>query len=337
MTGNEKQTDAYRTLADGWEQTFDAIIDPVYILNTSGEILRANQAAVDLIGLDPGAITGHHCFRIVHGAETFIEGCPFVRMKGSLQRENYQVKIKNRWFIATVDPVLDEQRRLLGAVHILTDITELKKGHEAEAQLAAIVTSSESAIIGSTPQGLITSWNAGAATLTGYAGEEMTGSSLQHLIRPEDWSEVQAMMEAIGRGTRFNPTELVLIKKDRSFMEVSLSVSPIRDIRGSITGVSWIFRDISGQRKAERALIAYLTEAALRLRNPVALIRDHLAQIITLAEEGDLTREQALMLLKVQVTNATQVLANIDELNRTIADETDEIPAAYRQFLMRGE
>jgi PAS domain S-box-containing protein len=335
--GNREQTDAYRTRTAEWELTFDAIVDPVYILNTSGEILRANRAAADMAGMEPGAVRGLHCYSLIHRTETFIEGCPFVKMKASLRRESYQVRIQNHWFIATVDPVLDDRKRLLGAVHILTDITELKKGMEAEARLAAIVTSSESAIVGSTPDGTITSWNTGAGTLTGYTGEEMVGSSLQRLVRQEDCEGVNGMLAAITRGDRIHPTEQVVLRKDGSAMEVSLSVSPILDQAGAITGVSWICRDISGQRKAERALIAYLAEAALRLRNPVAIIRDHLAQVITLVEEGEMTTEQALMLLMVQVSNATQVLANIDELNRMITEGAEDIPAAYRKFLLRGD
>jgi PAS domain S-box-containing protein len=335
--GSGEETDAYRARLNEWERTFDAIVDPIYILNTSGEILRVNRSAADLIGMESEAIIGQHCYDVMHRTEHFISGCPFVRMKASLLQESYQVQIQDRWFIATVDPVLDDQNRLLGAVHILTDITELKIGHEAEARLAAIVTSSESAIIGSTPDGTITSWNTGAGTLTGYTGEEMVGSSLQRLVRPEERERVSTMLAAIARGDRLYPTEQMILRKDGSAMEISLSVSPILDQAGAITGVSWICRDLSGQRRAERALVAYLTEAALRLRNPVAIIRDHLAQVITLVDEGEMTAEQALMLLRVQVSNATQILANIDDLNRMIAEETDDIPDAYRRFLMRGD
>lgn len=336
-TGKGEETDAYRGSINEWERTFDAIVDPVYILDTSGEVLRANRAAADLAGTEPGSIRGRHCYQVVHGTGTFIEGCPFVRMSTSMQRESYQVRIQDRWFIATVDPILDDRRRLLGAAHILTDITDLKKGQEAEARLAAIVSSSESAVVGSTPDGTVTSWNAGAGTLTGYTGEEMIGSSLERVVRPEDREGLGAVLAAIGRGDRLHPTEQVVLRKDGSPMEISLSVSPILDQAGAITGVSWICRDISGQQRAERALVAYLTEAALRLRNPVAIIRDHLAQVIALVEEGEMTPEQALMLLKVQVSNATQILANIDDLNRMIAEGADDIPDAYRQFLMRRD
>lgn len=332
---NGEQMDAYRTSAKNWEQTFDAIVDPIYILSTSGEILRANRATADLVGVEPGTLRGQHCHAALHLATTFIEGCPFMKMKKSLRRESDVIGIQDRWFMAAVDPILDEQKNLLGAVHTLSDITELKKGQEAAACLAALVTSSESAIVSTTPDGIITSWNPGAETLTGYSREEMIGSPPQTLVRPETASEIRAMMAAIGRGERLPPTELVLIRKDGSEMETSLSVSPIRDMTGATIGVSWIGRDISRQRKAERALIAYLTEAALRLRNPVAIIRDHLAQVITMVESGEINRDEALMLLKVQVSNATQVLANIDELNLAIANETDEIPAAYRRFLLR--
>ena len=106
---NGEQTDAYRARLAEWELTFNAIVDPVYILNTSGEILRANRAAEDMFGMEQGAAIGLHCYNVVHRAKTFIKGCPFEKMKASLRRESYVVMIQDRWFIATVDPVLDRK------------------------------------------------------------------------------------------------------------------------------------------------------------------------------------------------------------------------------------
>lgn len=123
-----------------------------------------------------------------------------------------------------------------------------------EAHLAAIVESSDDAIISKTLDGLITSWNAAAARIFGYTAEEMIGESLLKLIPTERWSEEYHIQDELRKGNKIDHYETKRIAKDGRVLDVSLTISPIRDKNGCIIGASKIARDITRQKRNESAL-----------------------------------------------------------------------------------
>ncbi|MEG3880765.1 PAS domain S-box protein [Microcoleus sp. herbarium7] len=137
---------------------------------------------------------------------------------------------------------------------ILRDITERKRAEEARFQLAAIVESSEDAIIGKTLDGVITSWNSGAQRIYGYLPEEVKGRYISILMPPNQADEMPQILEKIRQGKRFEFYETVRMRKDGEKMAVSLSVSPIKDAEGRVIGVSSIVRDITERKRVQAAL-----------------------------------------------------------------------------------
>lgn len=127
-----------------------------------------------------------------------------------------------------------------------------RRAEAARAHLAAIVESCEDAIISSTLEGTILSWNRGAERIYGYAALEMVGGSITMLMPPYRPAELPDLLERIKRGERVEGFETLRLRKDRTAVEVSLTVSPIRDERGGIIGASTVTRDIT-QRKQEES------------------------------------------------------------------------------------
>ena len=121
------------------------------------------------------------------------------------------------------------------------------------AWLAAIVESSDDAIVGKTLDSVIRSWNAGATRMFGYEAREMIGQSVLILIPPELHEEEHQIVSRLARGERVSHFETVRLRKDQSRIEVSLSVSPIRDAAGSVVGAAKIARDITETNRLLRA------------------------------------------------------------------------------------
>jgi PAS domain S-box-containing protein len=140
------------------------------------------------------------------------------------------------------------------SVAFVTDITARKQAEEVQAQLAAIVDSSDDSIIGSTLDGTILTWNAGAERLYGYTAEEAIGRSVSMLIPPDRAGELARLVERMNRGERLSHYETVRIRKDGRPLDVAFTFSPIRNARGTIIGISAITRDISAHTRAKRAL-----------------------------------------------------------------------------------
>ena len=126
--------------------------------------------------------------------------------------------------------------------------------HEAISRLAAIVESSNDAIIGKTLEGIITSWNGGAERIYGYLAEEVEGRPISVLMPPDHADEMRHILEKIRRGERVDHYEAVRVRKDGSRVDVSLTISPIRNAEGQIIGASTIARDITERNRAEEAL-----------------------------------------------------------------------------------
>ena len=125
---------------------------------------------------------------------------------------------------------------------------------EEPARLAAIVESSDDAIISKTLEGIITSWNKGAQRIYGYSAEEAVGRPISMLVPPERPDEVPEMLEKIRRGEKVEHYETVRLTKDGRRLDISLSVSPIKDTEGNVVGGSTVARDITGREEAERRL-----------------------------------------------------------------------------------
>jgi two-component system, cell cycle sensor histidine kinase and response regulator CckA len=125
------------------------------------------------------------------------------------------------------------------------------KGDVSAAGLAVIVASSDDAIIGKTLDGVMTSWNAGATVMYGYAAEEMLGHNIAELIPPDRAGELTPILERLGRGERIEHYETRRVRKDGTVLDVSVSISPILDAAGRVIGAASIARDISARLRAE--------------------------------------------------------------------------------------
>jgi PAS domain S-box-containing protein len=144
------------------------------------------------------------------------------------------------------------------------EITERKRAEEVNSRLAAIVESSDDAIIGKTLDGIVTSWNRGAQQTYGYSVEEIVGKPIYLLAPPDRYNEIPSILEKVRSGARVNNYETVRLKKDGEQIDVSLTVSPIIDSSGNVVGASTIARDITERKRVEEAQ-RFLAKAGTRL------------------------------------------------------------------------
>jgi PAS domain S-box-containing protein len=186
----------------------------------------------------------------------------------------------------TASPIRNAAGRVVGASRIPRDITERKRADEARARLAAIVASSDDAIVSKSLDGIIRTWNQGAERIFGYTAEEAVGRHITLIIPQERRAEEDMVLGKIRRGETVDHFDTVRRAKDGRLINISLSVSPIRDAQGRIIGASKIARDITERKRLEielETMVAALREADTRkdefiamlaheLRNPLSAI-----------------------------------------------------------------
>jgi PAS domain S-box-containing protein len=166
-----------------------------------------------------------------------------------------------------------------------------RQEEEVRGRLAALVESSDDAIIAKSLDGTITSWNPGAERLFGYFSSEVVGKSMRMLLPPERANEESDILARIGRGERVDHFQTVRVRKDGTTIEVSVTISPIKDGRGAIVGASKIARDITGRKRAEDALKQSLAarEAALQELAGQKFALDQHAIVATTDVQGTIT------------------------------------------------
>ncbi|MEG3898062.1 MULTISPECIES: PAS domain S-box protein [unclassified Microcoleus] len=209
---------------------------------------------------------------------------------------------------------LDAEGEVVGYVGTVTDISDRKQTELALSQLAAIVESSADAIISKTLDSAIVSWNAGAEKLFGYKAQEVIGQSILLLIPTELRNEESSIMEKIQQGEPIHYYETVRQNKDGKLMDISLTVSPIKDATGKIVGASKIARDISDRKLAEAALI----QSEAQSRAILAAIPDFMFRIgADGIYRGNVTANREIDVLGIDVN--TLGVAMVDVISGEIA------------------
>jgi PAS domain S-box-containing protein len=261
----------------------EALPVAVYTTDAEGRITYFNQAAADLWGHRPELGTDQWCgsWRLYwpdgrplpHDqcpmALTLKEGRPIRGIEAIAERPD-GTRVN---FLPYPTPLRDASGRVTGAINLLMDITERHHAEIDLQRLAAIVTSSDDAIISKSLTGRITSWNAAATRIFGYQASEMVGQSIMRIIPPELHDDERRILAQLARGERLDHYETVRVAKDGRLVEVSLTVSALRDRFGKVIGASKVARDITERKRAERLQHLLTEELNHRVKNTLATVQ----------------------------------------------------------------
>jgi PAS domain S-box-containing protein len=250
------------------DQQFRAMIDAlpaaIYTTDAEGWLTHFNPAAVKFSGRVPELGSDRWCvsWKIFQadGTPVPLENCPMAvtlkegRIVAGAECIAERPDGTRIWFTPHPTPLLDASGKVVGGINMLVDITERKLAERANSLLAAIVDSSDDAIISKNFDGIITSWNKSAERIFGYTADEAIGKPITLLIPPECCGEEEEIIARLRRGERVDHFETTRMRKDGSTLDVSLTISPVRDTKGQVVGASKVARDITERKLAERAL-----------------------------------------------------------------------------------
>lgn len=263
------------------EHILQALPEAVYITDPSGSITFYNNAALDLWGVRPELGKSEFCgsWKLYwpDGTPLPHDECPMAlalrekRPVRGLEAFAERPDGSRVLFLAFPTPIFDSEGNLTGAVNMLVDQTAGSIADESAQRYSAIIQSSDDAIVAKDLDGTISEWNRGAERLFGYTAEEAVGRPVAMLVPSDRADEEPDILARIRRGERIDHFETIRRRKDGSLVEISLSVSPIRNRAGQVIGAAKIARDITERRRAEEQQHLLIQEMDHRVKNLFAL------------------------------------------------------------------
>jgi len=277
-------------------ELLEALPVAVYTTDAQGRITFYNRAAAALWGHNPALGSSQWCgsWRLYwpDGRPMRHDQCPMaialkegreVRGVEAIAERPDGTRVRFRPYPT---PLREPSGALIGAINLLMDITEEHDAHLESERLAAIVLSSDDAIISKTLEGRITSWNAGATRIFGYEASEMIGQSIFRIIPPELQGEEHEILARLQRGERIDHYETVRVAKDGRRIDVSLTVSPLHDRSGKVIGASKVGRDITDRKRAEKLQRVLTEELSHRVKNTLATVQAIASQSLMRAKSS---------------------------------------------------
>lgn len=327
----------------------DALPGAVYTTDAAGLITSYNPAAAELWGRDPELGSDEWCgsWRMYwpDGTPLPHDECPMaialkenrpIRGAEAVAERSDGVRVP---FLAYPTPLHNAWGGVIGAVNMLVDITERKRAEALAERLAAIVESSDDAIISKSLDGVIMSWNIGATRLFGYAPDEIVGQSIMMLIPPDRHDEEVDILSRVSRGEHIEHYETIRQRKDGSQVWVSLTVSPLKDARGKVFGASKIARDMTERRRADEHRQVLMGELNHRVKNTLAVIQSiasrTLSHASTIEEARDAFGSRLINLAKAHdiLTRESWMGANLAEI---VADTVKPHASSQDRFRIEG-
>ncbi|MEY2453597.1 MAG: hypothetical protein QOD92_3171, partial [Acidimicrobiaceae bacterium] len=243
------------------EQLLDSSPDGVLIVGTDGLIRLANRQAEALFGYDRDELVGLQTALLLpvrdrpdldgHRAAYYRNPTVGAALEiAAVRKDGCEFPLDASFSLLETD----DGQFVYASVRdssVRKTIEARTESFDATSQMAAIVESSEDAIIGKTLDGVITAWNAGAEKMYGFSAEEMIGHNVSELMPRDRVSELVPILELLRNGERIEHFETKRLHRDGSVLDVSVSLSPVRDAAGIVTGASTVARDLTATKRGE--------------------------------------------------------------------------------------
>jgi PAS domain S-box-containing protein len=311
--------------------------DAIISKTLDGIVVTWNAAAEKLFGYTASEIVGRSIRMIVPGDRQSEED-HVLRVIGRGETIDHFETMRQRKdgtlvpISLTVSPIHDASGNVVGASKVARDLTRTQRAQRDASRLAAIVDSSDDAIIGKDLHSIITSWNAAAERMFGYSAEETIGRSVRMLIPDDRQDEEDDVLGRIRRGQKFDHFDTVRRKKDGTQFPVSLTVSPVLDDHGTVIGASKIVRDVTQRVRAddERRRLLEMARSANRLKDEFLATLSHelrtplnaIAGYARLMQAGLLDpdkRDRAVDTIVRNVSSLTQIIEDVLDVSRIVS------------------
>jgi PAS domain S-box-containing protein len=317
--------------------TLESATDGIMVTDDTGRVLDSNRRFAELWRVPKSVLDAGSASRLriylctqVADPKAYQERLEEIEREGESESSD-EIRLEDGRIFERFSKLLIVEGERAGRVWNYRDITERRRAEEEHAHLAAIVASSNDAIIGMTLDGMITSWNAAAERIFGYTVQEAVGRHLSLIVPPDRVEEEERLLSQLARGMRIEHFETVRVRKDQRRLRVSLTVSPVRDASGRLIGASKISRDVSEREqllereKAARARAEeagrlkdeFLATVSHELRTPLNAILGW-AHVLRRTASSEVRERHAIEVIERNARAQARVIDDLLDVSRII-------------------
>ncbi len=308
----------------------DSSDDAIVAKTLDGVITAWNRSAQRIFGFTPEEAVGQHISIIIPEDRQDEEFVILGKVKAGQRVDHFETirRAKDGTLVdisLTVSPIRDDDGRIIGASKVARDIRIVKEAERQSAYLAAIVDSSDDAIISKNLDGMITSWNQGAERIFGYTPDEAVGKHITLIVPPNLIDEEYAILARVKFGERIDHFETLRRARNGDLLDISLTVSPIRDGSGRIVGASKVARNITEQKRAVKELAEtnqrkdeFLANMSHELRTPLNAIIG-LTHLVTRTETLTPKGQQFLTMIGQSSDNLLSLINDLLDFSKAEA------------------
>lgn len=310
------QNDQFRLIAESIPQL-------VWTANAKGELDYFNERWLKYTGLSlQDSLNPQKRVKIIH--PKYLEEAQNKWTESLITKQPYEVEYRlrgadgnYRWFICRAIPIVGKNGKIVRWVGTITDIDESRLNAEKVSRYAAIIESSDDAIISKLLDGTITSWNSGAEKMYGYSEKEAVGKNISMLFPEDRKNELLEILEVLRLGEGIDHYQTQRQKKNGKIIDISVTISPIKDFFGNVIGASTIARDISYYKELERRKDAFIGMASHELKTPLTTLKA-LTQISQKLVQQDDTKNVKVYLLRIndQINRLIELVNDLLDLSK---------------------
>ena len=251
-----------------WKETFNAISDQICLLESDGSIIQCNESMLKNIGATEDTIKGRKCFELMHGTKTFLDDCPYSKMMKSKKREINELKMDGKYFSVSVDPIVDANGKISGAVHIIRDITDRKIAEEQMRELAhhiQVIREEERTTL--------------SRTLHDSFGQSLTGMKMEISAIEKKLSKLIDLTNNTGVTEKIKSMKSMIDELAMVTSKMSMELRPnVLDMLGLLPAIEWVVEDFKSKSGINCKLNSKLDK--------IDIVSEHSTEVFRIIQEA---------------------------------------------------
>lgn len=316
-----------------WADALDVINEPVLFFGTDGTVYNANPAALSFYGIDEADLLGMHCYEMVRRFGLRFSDCPYERVLKTGIAETGMIEYNGQWYAHRVEPVSGGDDAVQGMISLVMNGDEPVRLQAASEQLQFLLEATNNAVIVTGPDQRIIRWNHVAERMLGYPAEYLKGRLISDFVPLTSRKSFVTHVDRAIAGERIRSLSLQGLGKGGYMTGVSVSMAPLHDPAGTVSGMVLLSREDTGEGAVDMRLVSHLSDLSVRIKGPLSHMRMNLEDTVSALQEGLLTTEELVIFLTIQMNSIGHIEENLREINTLAIDGIDSIPEEFWKFL----